>query len=61
MTGTMGPRPATTNWTRIEHLNIPSKGALATPAGKPRLVKPATPAAKLPAKGLTLWTHKVAA
>lgn len=57
----MGPRLATTNWARIENLNIPSKGALAVKPAAPRLVKVATKTVAAPTKPVTLWTNRVAA
>jgi hypothetical protein len=57
----MGPRVVTTNWARIEALNIPSTGALAASPAKPRLVKRGPAKAVLPAKPTVLWTHRIAA
>jgi hypothetical protein len=57
-----GPRLNVTNWARIENLNIPSRGALATAAAKPRLVKGASVKPLAPAgKVVTLRTFRVAA
>jgi hypothetical protein len=64
MTGTMGPRLATTNWTRIENLNLPSKGALTATPAAPRLKLRKTPAPKplaAPGTTVTLRTFRVAA